>query len=192
MTDFNRSLFDFIYGLSHRNALADDVGVFVAQFLPYFMLLGFLVFLAREKHARRRMMVLIEAALATILSRGILTEAIRFFYRNPRPFDVLGVSPLIPGSGPSFPSGHVAFYLALAFVLWSWDRRWGAWYAIFALVNGLARIYAGVHWPLDVAGGVMIAAVGVITIRALLASSRRAMEAGALPEGSDARGSGSI
>lgn len=166
----NQSLFQWIYGLSHRNVFADNLGIFLAAYLPYLLLVGFFILIYAQKESRRRWMLFIEGALATLLARGIITELIRYFYTHPRPFDVYGFSPLIPESGNSFPSGHMTFYFALAMVMLFWSRRWGVRYLVLALLIGLARIYAGVHWPLDILGGALI---GILSGFATHAALRR-------------------
>lgn len=156
---FNQPLFQFIYGLSHRNFLLDDLGVFLAQYLPYLMVLWFLFLAVKRKDWRMRVLVLSEGALAVILSRGIVTEVIRFFYHHLRPFTVLNFAPLISESGYSFPSGHAAWFFALSMIVFYYSRKWGIWYFTLSAVMGIARIYVGVHWPLDILGG---AAIGVL------------------------------
>jgi undecaprenyl-diphosphatase len=156
MNSWNLALFDVIHSLSGRFVFLDAIAIFFAQYLAYFLVLGFFALLFFQKGARNRFYHFCETALAIILARGIVTEVIRFFYDHPRPFDALGFSPLIPESGPSFPSGHATFFFALAMAVWYADRKWGMWYFICAIFIGIARIYSGVHWPLDVLGGAMI------------------------------------
>lgn len=173
MSSFNQVLFQFIYGLSHRNFLLDDLGIFCAQYLPYLLVIGFLILVFYEEGWRRKWYFFSEAAIAIILSRGLLTEIIRFFYNHPRPFDVLGFTPLIGESGYSFPSGHAAWFFALAMVIFFRNRKWGTWFFVLALVNGIARIYVGVHWPLDILGGAAIGILSVVFIHWLMRDSRK-------------------
>ncbi len=157
----NSSIFGYVFGLSHRSFFFDAVGVFLAKYLLYIAVIGFFIFLFRAGSPRKRIRVFVEVALAAILSRGIITEFIHFFYPVVRPFAALSAEPLFaPWTAASFPSGHAAFFFALAASLFFFSRQWGITFGVFAFVNGLARIYAGVHWPLDIAAG---AAVGILS-----------------------------
>ncbi len=173
MSFLNQSLFQFIYGLSRRNFFLDGFAVFCAQDLPYFLVLIFFVMVFYEKSRRGKWYLFCEAALAIILSRGLITEGIHFFYHYPRPFDVLGFTPLINAAGPSFPSGHAAWFFALATVVFFRNRKQGLWFFIGALVIVIARIYVGVHWPFDVAAGAVIGICSALFIHWLLRDSRR-------------------
>lgn len=163
--DWNLSIFHQLFGLAHQSFFMDGLGVFFAQYLIYFLAAGILVFIFLESNSRRRWFVFAALALSVILSRGILTEAIRYFFPRPRPFEVLDISPLFSAAAfNSFPSGHAAFLFALGAALWFFSRRWGAVYLTLASAVGVARIFAGVHWPLDILGG---AAIGVISAWAI-------------------------
>jgi len=156
----NQSIFQLLFSFTHRNPFFDWVVVFCAQYLPYILIAGFFVFAVSKKDHRARVFVLIEGVLAVVLSRGIIVESIRFFYEHPRPFAALGLSPLIQVPGDSFPSGHASIFFALATILYFFDKRAGSWFFAFALINGVARIIAGVHWPFDIASGIV---VGIIS-----------------------------
>lgn len=177
MNYFNQALFQSIYGLSHKNFLLDYFGIFCAQYLPYLLVPIFLVIVFYENGSRRKWYLFSEAALAVILSRGLLTEMIRFLYRHSRPFEALHFVSLIPESGSSFPSGHAALFFALAMVIFFRNRKWGIWFFILALVNGLARIYVGVHWPLDILGGIVIGTLSAVFIHWLVRGSREELYA---------------
>jgi len=82
-----------------------------------------------------------------------------------RPFQLLGVE---AGASfldnPGFPSDHVLFCSAITLAVWFETREKllaGILVALTGLV-GLGRVLALVHSPLDVAGAVVIAAVGAV------------------------------
>ncbi len=156
MAAWNLTVFELIHGWSGHFVFADVAAIFFAEYLPYLLVVGFLVLVFRQPGPRRKFYLFAEGSLAVILARGIVTESVMFFYRTVRPFALLGFSPLINESGSSFPSGHMAWFFALAIVVWFADRKWGAWYFALAALMGIARIYAGVHWPVDILGGVAI------------------------------------
>jgi undecaprenyl-diphosphatase len=172
MSAFNYSVFQFIYGFAHRSVALDVVGIFFANYLAYFLGLAFLLLVWRQNGWRRKLYLFAEGALAVIVSRGLITEIIRFFYYHPRPFDALGFTPLIPESGASFPSGHMTFFFALAMVVWYANRKWGIWFFVLSALIGVARIYVGVHWPLDILGGIVIGLVSGVFVHWLFKESR--------------------
>jgi undecaprenyl-diphosphatase len=175
MANLNLAVFTFIHSWSGHSAFADVAGVFFAEYLPYLLVLGFLVLVFKQLGARRKFYLFAEGALAVILARGIITEAIRFFYNVARPFATLGFSPLIAESGPSFPSGHMAWFFALVVVVWFVSRTWGIWYLALTALMGIARISVGVHWPLDILGGVAVGIASGYFIHWLLRGPREAL-----------------
>ncbi len=64
----------------------------------------------------------------------------------------------------SFPSDHLALLTPLALTVWRLDRRLGlaglAWLALLAGV----RVYLGLHFPLDVAAGVLLGALALAVV----------------------------
>jgi undecaprenyl-diphosphatase len=172
----NASLSQWLFGFARFHPLLDAAIVFLARYFPYLLALAFLGFILNERGARRRLFLLFETALAILLSRGILTEGIRFFHAVQRPFEAWQAAPLIPETlGNSFPSGHAAFFFALATVLFFHNKKWGAWFLFFAVINGVSRIVAGVHWPIDVAGGALIGIGSAAIVHLLLRRTSRAL-----------------
>src|SRR3989344_5189935 len=84
----------------------------------------------------------------------IIAHFLKILINMPRPFDAIAnVSALFTESGQAFPSGHAAFFSALAFAIFFINKKAGYVFMLFALLIGLARIMAGVHFPVDILGG---------------------------------------
>jgi len=175
MSTLNQILFQFVHHFAGRFIILDDLGVFFAVYLPYFIAAAFLLLVWEAGEWRQKIYRFAEGAMAAILARGLIEEIIHLFYYHPRPFDFYGFAPLIAESGWSFPSGHACFFFALAMVAWFAHRKWGAWLFVLAIVNGIARIYTGVHWPFDVLGGAAIGIVSALFIHWLMRGERKAL-----------------
>lgn len=101
---------------------------------------------------------------STILARGVLTELIRFLIPRPRPFIALeNVKKLVKQNPlePSFPSGHAALMFAIAFTVSLFNKKIGGILIVVALILSLIRVYAGVHYPSDILGGIIVAGTSV-------------------------------
>ena len=67
----------------------------------------------------------------------------------------------IPTSGPGFPSGHAQLSVTFwGYAAWWLGRRWfwGVAFAVVTLIS-LSRLYLGMHFLVDVVGGLVIGAV---------------------------------
>jgi undecaprenyl-diphosphatase len=173
MSSFNLALFNAIYNFGHRNIFFQVVAIFFAQYLAYLLVAAFLVLVLLQKETRGKIHLFCEGALAIILARGIIAESIKFFYNHPRPFDILGFTPLISESGSSFPSGHMAWFFAVALVVYYANRKWGIWFFVLSFLMGIARIYVGVHWPLDILGGILVGLLSALFVHWILRASRK-------------------
>ena len=82
-----------------------------------------------------------------------------------RPFELLGVQAGASYlNNPGFPSDHALFTTFLTFAVW-FETRWRAGVVVMAVLTLLVcigRVLALVHTPLDVIGGVVIAALGAL------------------------------
>ncbi|RJP44371.1 phosphatase PAP2 family protein [Candidatus Parcubacteria bacterium] len=168
MEHASEKIFGWVFALSGENAALDFAGVFLARYLLYVLIALFLFAALKELGWRKRLFLFIEGALAAILARGVFATAVHYFFPYPRPEETFGISPLIESSGSAFPSGHASFLFAVATVLLYHDRRLGSWLAVGAVLNGLARTFVGLHWPLDVFGGALVGIAGGVIAHLML------------------------
>ena len=70
----------------------------------------------------------------------------------------------------SFPSGHSqTAFAALISISWFWTGWYTPLLFVWSLVVSFSRIYLGIHFPIDVAGGAVIGAVMSLLICAVAA-----------------------
>ena len=149
----NQTIFFYLNSFAGRSKIFDDVIIFFGTYLAYVLALVFLILVFKNKNWR----LLILGGVSVLLSRFVFTEIIRFFYYVPRPFLIPGVHQLIfHETSGSFPSGHAAFFFALAMAIFFFNKRWSILFFIGALLICLARCMAGVHWPVDILGGAIV------------------------------------
>lgn len=98
------------------------------------------------------------ATLAGLVARFVFTPAVRFLIPRERPFVAHTeiVKLFNREETSSLPSGHAAFFFAVAFSLWFVDRRWSAAFFVGAILVSLGRVASGVHYPTDILAGVAV------------------------------------
>lgn len=76
--------------------------------------------------------------------------------------------------GPGFPSGHMAVLTALGLTIWPWvSWPWRILILLFICAEAWARVYLGMHAPLDIIGGIAVAMTVVAAIHLTPAKIRR-------------------
>lgn len=148
--------FNFINGFSGRWPWLDYLGIFFARYFEYFLWLCLLLFLAVS--FKRYWRMVLEAFIAAVFTRFVLTVIIRWLWFRPRPFVALNFSPLISQSAKeaSFPSGHASFYFALSTIIYCYNKKIGALFYAASVLVVVSRVFAGVHWPSDILAGALI------------------------------------
>ncbi len=165
----NNEIFFSIFSLAHRSAILDWLIVFCAEGFGYLMILFAILFLYAHHDdfsvlAPLRNFTRRAREITLVLSSGvvayIVASSIKYIYTTPRPFLVFhNITPLFYHGGmDSFPSGHATFFTALAVSLFLIHRRIGIWYLIVAIIVSFGRIASGVHFPIDILGGVILGA----------------------------------
>ena len=180
--NINNQIFFTLYDLAHRFIFFDKLVVFTAEYLPYLVILVASIFLLWHhevfflkdvsgsliKKTFSQIILSIRAKWAEIVLvffSGVLawclSQVLKIIIHIPRPFIAFSnVVPLVRETSYSFPSGHATFFMALAFALYFSHKKVGYIFIFLALLIGLARIIAGVHFPLDILGGFVL---GILT-----------------------------
>ncbi|MDD3663504.1 MAG: phosphatase PAP2 family protein [Candidatus Pacebacteria bacterium] len=161
----NDLLFFIFYSLANQSVFldwliifsADQFGVFMglmAIFFLFFYTDGFFdckkPFLQFKNKVKEIFFVLFPGFFA-----WVVVSILKYFISSPRPFLYFkDVSPLfLHGGFDSFPSGHAAFFSALAVSFLFKHKRMGVIYIFVALIISLARIASGIHFPIDILVG---------------------------------------
>ena len=103
-------------------------------------------------------MLAVYSAVVGILSNYLI--ALIYFY--PRPFaQGMGQTLIKHINDASFPSDHTTFMLSVAvlFFYFSKTRKTGIFLIILGLLGGLARVFCGIHFPLDILGSLIVSLV---------------------------------
>lgn len=164
----DNTIFLFFYSLAHQSPLLDCVIVFFAVYFPFVVLIVAGIFLLMHHEvlkAEAPFVVLMEKKkefLALFISASfayVTATLLKILFGTPRPFEALSqVSSLFLEKGHAFPSGHAAVFSAIAFTIFFTHKRAGYVFLFSALLIGLARIVAGVHFPIDILGGFVLGA----------------------------------
>lgn len=157
MEALNTHLFLLMNASAHPSplvvALARVLADGLVWLVPLLLVAGWLW--GDEQHRK----VMLEAT-ATGLMGLLLNQLIGLAWQHPRPFMVnVGHTLLQHAADSSFPSDHLTLLWGVAFSLVTYTRQRyaGMCLAILGLPVAWARIYLGVHFPLDMAGAMLIA-----------------------------------
>ena len=162
--DINIALFKSINHLAGINPVLDYLGIITANYLPFIFILWLAYLGFRKERAGKKIALYAGFSAAIGLLFNLLITSV---YYHPRPFTLHLATLLIQHTAEtSFPSDHTTIMLSIAFLLiyYRETRLSGIVLSILGLVGGLARVFAGLHFPLDILGS-----IGVALISSLLA-----------------------
>lgn len=157
MEKLNQTLFLLLNATDHPSValvlLAQGLANYAIWIVPALLIMGWL----RGSESVRRLML---EAGASGLAGLLINQVIGLAWQHPRPFMVgLGHTLMQHVADSSFPSDHLTLLWAVAFSFLMHQRLrfTGAVLALLGLPIAWARIYLGVHFPLDMAGAVIVA-----------------------------------
>lgn len=168
----NHSLFLWINADDDAHPVGIELALFVAEYITAAVMVavGFYLLL----HHRRRRMLCVNVLLSLLLGMAS-AYLIRLGWYHARPFALgLGTNFLEHSASSSFPSKHfIAVVSPLASMcLFAVTRTAGLLGLALSLPVAWSRIYLGVHWPLDMAGALLVGFASALAAKWLLFSLR--------------------
>jgi undecaprenyl-diphosphatase len=98
-----------------------------------------------------------------VLSFGLaflLAYIAGLIYYDTRPFIAEHIEPLVPhAANNGFPSDHTLAAMVTAAVIFVYCRWWGILLGALAILVGVARIYADLHYTVDIIASITIAII---------------------------------
>lgn len=172
--NMNQALFYMFYNLTSYGSPFIGIVYFIADIFPYIVGASALVYLfihykfyalpVTFKNFFNKVKAVFPVVLPVVVA-WFAGYVLKEIIRSSRPFvRFTDVHSLFIETGYAFPSGHATFFAALATALYFVNKKVGYLFGFFALLIGLARVIAGVHFPLDILGGF---ALGMLTVTLL-------------------------
>lgn len=138
------------------------LAIFGAKYLVFVVAALAALIVWRDQKSRTRIALI---ALMALPLGYILVRVVGMFFGHHQPFAELGFEPLVPHDiDNSFPSDHTFVAGAFASLALLSSRRAGLVLWLMALLVGLSRVAAGLHWPEDVFAAALIALVSVLAV----------------------------
>ena len=147
--------------------MIDLIATFVAK---YFFLIplaiGGIYFLINNWQIRKKMIILSAISLPiTVIGIFILNS----LYYDSRPFIITHFDPIvshIPDNG--FPSDHAALTFLIALIIYLFNRKLGLFLFLISILVSISRVYVGLHHPIDIFAGILLAIVSVLLSQGLI------------------------
>ena len=134
-------------------------------FLASIVLFGWF-FLTLTSTVKKKFLTLTLVSFPFALGIAKLSGAV---FNDPRPFVSDNIKPLISHVADNgFPSDHALLTMAIASVVFVYNRKFGLLLATISFIVGFSRVLAGIHHPIDILGAMIIAIVAVGGITKLI------------------------
>ncbi len=170
MFSWDKEIFNIFFGLTKYSSLINSFFIFLGAWLGYILFAVFLFYFFRVGGFKKRFYIFALTTLSIIVSRGIITEGLRFFIDSPRPYVFFEITPLFMNlvETNSFPSGHMTLFIPLALVVLDINKKAGIWFLFSVFIMGFFRIVCGAHWLSDIFAGIVIGFLSFYLIKFIL------------------------
>ena len=180
MADMDETVFLWLNGfVGGAPAFDAIIEIVVSDYLiPVALALTLLaLWFAADTGSRHRYQLgVIAAVLALAFANGSIEVLNNFLFRD-RPFVDHEVSLLFyEPTDSSFPANAAAMAFGVSTAVWVFNRRVGGALLAVSALYAFSRVYAGVHYPLDVMAGGLIGIVAAVVAHALVRLLRKYIE----------------
>ena len=160
----NLALFHLINQYAGLNPVIDTLAIFAAKYMPVVVILALAILWVTKRNNTRD--VILYGIYAAIIGL-VINYIIGLVYFHPRPFMIgLGTQLFQYPAETSFPSDHTTFMVSIALMLlyFKETRVYGVILLILGLIGGFARVFSGVHFPLDILGSIVVSIISTLII----------------------------
>lgn len=154
----NEKIFNILFNFANKGEFRKKIIVFLTKFtcdLFFIMYLigGIYLIINFNKYGYTELFRYIFVPFIAFLTARIIRNKIK----AKRPFEKMEIKSLIyHKGGNSFPSNHSTSAMVLAMALGYLFPLFIFYFIILAIITGILRIMAGVHYPIDVLMGLFI------------------------------------
>ncbi len=136
---------------------------FLASFLIWFMFVGLIILWFVDGRVKKEQAF---RAFAAALLAWAIAQMLKSLLPSVRPFIVNMELPLTYTLhfDSAFPSSHTAIAFSLAITLWLHNKKLGVVYIALAFLVAIGRVFANVHYILDVVIGSMIGVMVAVVV----------------------------
>lgn len=143
-----------------KTKLREKIVIYLCKYTPLIVVFCYFATLTTLLISKSEKLILFLLIPAT---NFIFITFLRKILNRPRPYDVFNHIPLVKytsGKGKSFPSRHTssAFIIAISYFYINYVYL-GLFMLIVAIIIGLSRIIAGVHFPKDIIAAIVISII---------------------------------
>ena len=162
LQSLDEAIFAYVNGLVGRSRWVDRLAQWTVNdyLIPsaLALLLVWLWLRGTTVAQRRADTAIVVNALAAQFVANVILKLVNLAYFRPRPFNCVPEVRLLfyrPWDS-SCPSNPASFAFAISVCIYLGDKGLGLGAMVLAAIWGFSRVYCGVHYPADVAGGALL------------------------------------
>jgi undecaprenyl-diphosphatase len=154
---FDYQIFQYLNSWAGKSAVFDWVMVFFGYYLIFILPAGLAIYFLFKIKEKKSKLIILSSAISGLTAPFIFNEIIRIIYYRERPYIVHLVTKLWEkGPEASFPSNHTAALVAIGMAIYFYNKNLGIFVIVCGIIVGLARVIAGIHYPGDILGGIVV------------------------------------